>query len=288
MNHNLWIYFGILLYMVALSACQNTGKTEPVKLLGKVNDRMLYQSDFEDWLEETKHTKDSSYLEEFVKSWLIKQLIIQKALNDDKIDQKNIKKKVTEYQNTLLVHEYQKVYIEKNLDTTITQKNIEDYLETNQSHLALKDDLVKGIIIKIRRTKYAEVAKIKRHIEKQDLTSISPNFIEEVIKISEDYRFFTENWVFFNTLYFMLPRLSPEHSLNIVKSKKLHTLRNSDYIFLVKIIDYRLTGEIPPLNFVKNRIKNNIINKRKSQLIEQLENDIQKNEKESYQIYLNK
>ena len=263
-------------------ACE-ADKEAPSNPLAKVKDKFLYRSDFDKWLKENNLTKDSSYLDEYIETWLFQQILIDEALeaNLDRF----IQQKVAAYRNKLLVYEYQEKYIQENLDTLVTAADVQEYFETNKTNLKLRNHLVKGFIIKIDKTKRATIRTLKTYIRRSSATEIAPNLIQEVIKTADDYRFFTEQWTKFKELYFIMPELSKYNIPNFIRNAKLQTYQNDDYTFLIQIYDSKLLGDTPPFNFVEPLIINNILSQRKINLIEKLKRDILNLQQDNYEVY---
>lgn len=275
-------YLFLILAGIMLTACQDDEKSISVPL-ARVNDKFLYRSDFDKWLNENNLLKDSSYRNQFIESWLVQQILIDRALEDN-LD-RSIKQKVADYKNRLLIYEYQENYIQENLDTLITEADIKEYFEINKANLKLRNHLVKGFIVKIEKSKQSIIRTLRRYIRKSTPEKIEPNLIQEVIKNADDYSFFTEQWTKFKGLYFIMPELSKFDAPNFIRNTKLQTYQNQDYIFLVQIYDYKLIGDTPPFHFVESLLINNILSQRKTNLIEKLKRDILNLQRDNYEIY---
>ena len=61
-----------------------------------------------------------------------------------------------------------------------------------------------------------------------------------------------------------------------MKGKKSIQESDSLHVYLLKILKYKISDETSPLEFVRDRIKDIIINKRKVELIKTLEDGIYK------------
>jgi hypothetical protein len=92
-------------------------------------------------------------------------------------------------------------------------------------------------------------------------------------KYASKYEYFDENWIYFSKIYNNLPEtyIRPE---DILQKKKYYETEDSTNYYFLKVSDYRLSGSITPLEFIKEDIKSILLNKRKIQLIEKLESNI--------------
>jgi hypothetical protein len=82
--------------------------------------------------------------------------------------------------------------------------------------------------------------------------------------------FFTEYWVFERELMKQLPttidiKLTPN---------KFFEMEDSVYVYMLNVLDYRKIGEIEPLDFAQDKIKNLLLNKQKIEFIRQFEEEL--------------
>lgn len=117
--------------------------------VARVNDTYLYKSDINTIIPKNTSAKDSLILvENYIKEWALQQLLLQKAeLNLAKDERfEIIEKQVADYRKSLLIYLYQKGFVEQKLDTSISDKDIQDYLglvpglKNNNQKTALSGD----------------------------------------------------------------------------------------------------------------------------------------------------
>ena len=78
-----------------------------------------------------------------------------------------------------------------------------------------------------------------------------------------------------------------ENKDQLLKKTNFLQLKDSLNLYLMQVNDVRLQNDYAPLDYVKPSIRQIVINKRKLELIKQLENDITKDaiENNKFQIY---
>jgi hypothetical protein len=84
-----------------------------------------------------------------------------------------------------------------------------------------------------------------------------------------------------------IPVINAENKNQLLKKSNYVQLKDSLNLYLVQVNNVRLQNDYAPLEYVKPSIKQIVINKRKLELIKQLENDITKDaiKNNQFQIY---
>ena len=70
----------------------------------------------------------------------------------------------------------------------------------------------------------------------------------------------------------------------LLKNKNLIELYDNGFLYLVRIMDYKLKDGISPLSFEKNNIRRIILNNRKIEFLDKLSDDIYQKAKKEEQI----
>ena len=84
-----------------------------------------------------------------------------------------------------------------------------------------------------------------------------------------------------------VPVVKPENKNQLLKKTNFLQLKDSINLYLMQVNDVRLQNDYAPLEYVNSSIQQIVINKRKLELIKQLENDITKDaiKNNQFQIY---
>jgi phage gp46-like protein len=167
------------------------------------------------------------------------------------------------------------------LDSVVSQKDIERYFETNKSSFSLQDYLVTALYIKIPKgVKVEDKIKIAFLLKNdKDLTQVN-----SYAKLyAENFYFDDEQWIYFNELTKDIP-LKQYNIDNIVLNRTKTYFSDDEYTYFLNIIDYRLKDEVPPLEFLKPQIKEIILSKRVNNLREKQENKLLQSIKTKHDI----
>ncbi|MBO5850512.1 MAG: peptidyl-prolyl cis-trans isomerase [Paludibacteraceae bacterium] len=252
-----------LIASFVFSTCQKQNESFRAPVL-KINNQYLY----EDELPKNQHlnNKDSiAMVEKFEKNWVIDALMYEHALKN--VDQKSIDLLVEEYRKSLIVQNYKQLLINQRLKDP-SEEEISDYYEKYSSQFLLEDDIVKGIFVKVPK-KADKLRKMRKWVEEFSVENIE-NMENYSVKNYGTLDFFTEYWVFEQELMKQLPttidiKLTPN---------KFFEMEDSVYVYMLNVLDYRKIGEIEPLDFAQDKIKNLLLNKQKIEFIRQFEEEL--------------
>ncbi len=266
---------------------QEEEETQEVEVpIAKVGNSILYQKDLAGIVTREINPKDSANLvNRYINSWIKKQLLISEAAEKINFDQASIERKVLDYRYALMVHEYKKYYVDNNLDTAVTEKEIQDYYVNNKDNFELKQNIIRGYFITV--TKDApKINQLKKLINSDD-----PDDFKELksycFRFAETYFLEDSVWINFDEAIRNTPFVGVTNKVDFLKSNKFVEDSNEENLYFLRIKEYKISDQISPLEFVKNDIKQIILNKRKVALANQLEEEVFENAKSSnkYEIY---
>jgi hypothetical protein len=150
------------------------------------------------------------------------------------------------------------------LDTNVSDAEIENYYRTNRSQFELKGNILKFDFVKLKkRSRYT--SEFRRLLKASDYQS-RDRLREYAEKNATDYWFPTE-WIPLNQLLDEMP-LEVENQELFLRRTTYAETDDSLFTYLLRINDYRTTDSISPLEFEKGKIRNIILNSRKSYLLE--------------------
>ena len=276
-----------IVLLLWLTSCDYFKQEDPRIPIARVNDTYLYEEDVANLISEVTSKEDSVLrVNNYINRWATQQLMIDQAkinLTDNELD--GYDKLVNQYRIDLYTEAYKSSIVSQQLDSTITAQEMELYYEANKENFKLNDQLLK--------VRYVQVApnfgnlkdvqdKLKRFDEsdKLELDELSIQF--------QSYNFNDSTWVKKETLIQNVPAIQQSEN-QVLKKSNFTQLQDSLGVYLVKIEDVLMTNDIAPLIYVEPTIKQIILNKRKLELIKNLEKDITKDalKNKKFEIYKN-
>jgi len=215
----------------------------------------------------TGNSKDSiGTSKQAISNWAIESLFYQEALTKLNEEEISVEKEVEAYKKSLVNYIYQTKIIEANLDTNISKQEIAEYYNENKDNFILKDNIVKVNYYKIP-LKAQALEKMKRLFyaitlkDKEQLQNLC-------IQYADNYFVNDSTWLYLDDIKKEIPKLRDQADFNIYQGKVVE-LSDDLFYYYLKIKEIRIKNGLSPLNFERQNIKNFIINRRKTQLIQQ-------------------
>lgn len=277
-----------------LSSCRFFHKKEETpttsdpqkKVIARVFDSYLYEEDLKGLLiEEHTHEDSIKLVKGYINSWVKKQVLLKKAEKNIQGSLEEVDMKVEKYRYDLILYEYQRKYLEERLNKTVTEKDIETYYADNMSDFELKQNIVKCHFIRLNKN----VPKVSKMIDlfKSTKARDQKKFKEFVLQYSDSYSMDDDIWYDFNDVVSQTPFATYQNQVQFLKKNKIAQESDENNIFLLKVLEYKISDQISPLEFVKERIRSIVINKRKVELLKSLEQGVydQANENGDFEIY---
>jgi len=277
--------FALLLLLLFFS-CNFFKKEEDKTPLAKVNDTYLYLEDLKDLIPEGTSEEDSTLLvTNFINRWATQQLLIDGALinlNEEK--QESFDKLVEQYKNDLYTKAYLEALVQRSLDTNVTTEEAQSFYNKNVEAFKLNENLIKFRYINIdeNRQDFDDITeKFKRYNseDKKVLDSISIQF--------KSYSLNDSIWIKVSQVFNKIPAVTLRNQNQLLKKSNFIQLKDSLGVYLMQINDVLLRNSLAPLEYVKPTINQIVINKRKLELIRELEKDITKDaiKNKQFEIY---
>ncbi|MBO7529709.1 MAG: hypothetical protein J6T37_07525 [Bacteroidales bacterium] len=145
-----------LMLILTLASCQNSRNGNGDKIVATVYDKILYQSDLQDVLYEGISFNDSLVrTKAFIDKWIRRQLLIHQAENTIDKSELDFSRQMEDYRNSLIIYKYESMLVEQNLDTVISEEEIEKYLKDN-SPIEMDSVSVRNILLNMRRKELIE------------------------------------------------------------------------------------------------------------------------------------
>lgn len=277
-------YIMTILALLIVFGCSNT-KNSNDKVLAEVGSKKLYLSDVSAVLPNDLDLADSSLMaDDYIKKWVKQELMLLKAEENLSSQQKNLEKEIEEYRNSLIIYKYKNNLMAQRMDTTVSETEINDYYENNTDNFKLNTNIVKAIFIKIPDD-LSKSGQLKEMCN--DTTNTGINELREYcVQYAKLFDIFTDHWVDFRLVTQNLPE-QVENSGQFLRQNSVIEMNDSDYYYLVSIVDYKLKNDQAPREYVRDNIKNLILNRRKIDFLKELESTIYSEglRKNNFKIY---
>ena len=254
-------------------------------MLARVDDDYLFESDIKGIVTPGTLPKDSLVItRSFIENWVRQRLILQQAEKNLTSAQLDFSRQLENYKNSLTIYEYENALVRQNLDTLITDEETQNYYDANQQNFLLKDNIVQIQYVKLPlKSTYSKQIKNLLSSDDQDDKNKLADLCE---KQAADYFLDNQNWLLFSDLLKQIP-IKSYNQEDFLKSRRDLEYQDSMYVYLVRFKDFKIKESISPLSFEKQRIRDIILNKRKIDLINRMQDYIYVNaqKKNVFEIY---
>lgn len=268
-----------IILSVVLSGCDlfrmkdaETSTLEEVPV-ARVHDQYLYREDLEGITKPGISAPDSANItQRYIDSWVKKQLMLAEAAANIDFNEADLERKLLDYKYSLMVYEYEKDFVNKELDKNVSAGEIENHYKENIENFQLKQNIIRCIYIKVPQGA-PKIENVKQwvisnsDIEKEHLRSYTYRF-------ADSYNLEDTTWINFEEIIANTPLMGIPDKVQFLKKNKFIETSDDQYNYYLYIIDYKISDEISPLAFVKDQIRNIIINRRKVDLAGKLEQKV--------------
>lgn len=252
--------------------CVSCGqKTEESPVVARVYGYELHRSDLDGIVGEGVSSDDSTAIvNNFIDQWIRQTVLLYKA---EKNITDNFDRQLREYRNTLVTYAYEQKIVNQLLDTVVTRNQIADYYNEHQSDFRLQGAIVKATYVALP-LKSTHHAKIKQIISRRDFDEQDVVELEETAQRYNLTGYYDINtWMPFITLQRSVPISTVNENIYLRQNRTIE-LTDGEVTYLVRILDYKVSDEISPLEMQTETIRSIILNHRKLAILSRLQNDL--------------
>ena len=264
----------LLFFSFLLTQCKYFKKSKKNEgtVLARVYSNYLYLEDVLDQMQEKLHGKDSAdFVHNFAETWAKQQAVLLHAEKNLSEEQKDVEYELESYRNALITYAFEKELVNQSLDTSVSNEEIEDYYNKNPQNFELKDNIIKVIYIKVKKSA-PKINKLKEWYKSEKATDLMP--LEDYChQFAENYFLEQDAWLLFDDLLKEIP-IETYDKEQYLKNNRFIELTDSAHLYFVNIKGFKIKDSVSPLSFERENIRNIILNKRKLTLIEGMKKDV--------------
>lgn len=240
------------------------------KPLAKVYNSFLYKKDIEDLIPKNASKKDSILIvKNLINDWATQQLLRKKAEeNLTKQENDAFNKLVLDYKQSLLINSYKERLIKQQLDTVISDQEVDSYYLINRKNFRLNEELIK--------IKYLHIGKDILN-QKNIIRKFKSDDYDDLLALeNQELNFKAINlndstWIKLEDVLLKIPKFREYPKEILLKKTKFIQKEDSLGLYLVAVKNVLKRNDIAPLNYISPTIKQMILHKRKLELIRDIE-----------------
>jgi len=253
-------------------SCGGKSSVEPEDIVAEVYGEKLTRTRMMRDLEGKVTPADSAkIIENYVANWVRSAILFSEADATMSEFEKNKDELLRQYYRDLLVHEFRQKLLSQHLELDVSDEEINSYYDEHKENFELKENIVKLIFFKLANTtpNLNQLWYKFNSGTKANLDQITHATVQGGGNFNRD----EEIWFSFNDILKEIP-ITTYNQEGYLNNHKLIRVADAQYSYFVRILDFRIKNSISPLEREKERIRRIIQNRRKSDLLKQLEDQI--------------
>lgn len=259
-----------ILLITILWGCNYTKTSNDKTPIASIADEdFLYEDEIALAVPEGFSKEDSArYAENYIEKWIRQKIMYKQAkLNLD--ENEELQTKIKNYEEKLYIHTYEQKLINQKLTDEVSDNEVYDYYQRHKEGLLLKDKIIKAYFVQISN----EVSNKDKVLSwMRSNTSYSADELKDYSYQFATRFFFGEEWIKLYSLKAELPR--NEEVANASFSSVPVSFSDSSFTYYVKIIEEMQAGEIAPLPYVHNTIKEILLQQKRKAMILSIRNEL--------------
>ena len=255
--------------LLLFSGCQQAVDQSP--LVARVYDHELRKADLQGLVGEGVSAEDSmAIIDNYVDQWVRQTVMLSKA---EKNVSDDFDRELGEYRNSLLIYAYEQQILNQLLDTVVTDAQIADYYAAHSDLFQLKNSIVKAVYVTAPKKSAAD-GKLRSIVYKSSFLEDDIMDLEELATRNHLQGYYDGNtWMPFYTLQTLVPVTTYNENL-FLKQNRTIVISDDSLTYYVRILDYKVSDEVSPIELQHDNIRAIILNHRKIEILSKLQVDL--------------
>lgn len=253
---------------IFFTACKRTpeGNEKP---LARYGDEFLYLSDIKHTLPKELRNADSiAFIDSYIKKWIMDKLMFEKASLNISDDQDDIEEKVEAFRQSLYVFKYEQRLLLQKVDNKITDEEVEKFYKEHQTEFILNENIIKPYYL-VFPNKIVESSKILKLINsnrEDDYDELKGYCFKYAVTF-----LMPEKWISAGSIINEMPDKKVNYE-SALRSHQVINQKDTSNTYILKAYEFAPSGNVAPLEYVINDIKQIIVQKRTQELQKSLRN----------------
>ena len=260
------------LFLLLLISCDFNKKSDD-NYVARVGEEFLNYSYLNDLIPENISIEDSVELaNKIISEWATSKLLLQNAqnnLNDN--EKESIDEKSKKYRENLILSDYKNKISKNNPDTVVTDNEIKVFFENNSKNFTLYNEIIQGRYLKLNKNNF-NINEIKRRFNRYNV--VDRYFFDSISIQLLNYSFNDSTWINKNLFFNKIPNLNNDEIQRIVKNNLFYIKEDSLALYLIKINNYKKANDYAPLDYIYERIRELISNRKRIDYLIKIEKEL--------------
>ena len=266
-----YTFITLLALTVLTNSCGHKTQEIKGKPLLEVEGKYLNADEIQQIIPPNINRTDSAEIaQSYIKKWVTDVLMYENAKRNI-TNKTEIEELVESYRKSLTIHQYQQKMIEQRLPKEPSDEDLKAFYNQYSDQLALKENIVKGLLLVVPQNapKLPSVRSWVQSANAKSLESIEKYSIQNAIS----YDYFGDKWMELSEILKKIP-LKIEDPSRFVSCNRFVETSDSTHHYFLRILAYKITGQVEPFEMARMRISVILLNKQKAEFITKFEDEL--------------
>lgn len=252
------------LLALSLAACSDdSGPVEPV---AEVGEAVLSRATLMAAIPVTVSAADSAvYADDYIRSWVYRQVLLQKAEQYLTSETEDIDAQVEEYRYSLVIEKYQNKLVEQKFVSNVKKSDVEDYYERMRQNFILREPIIKGMyaVLPVQGRELKDFLKLLSRMDEESSLKVE----EYLFNHTKQYKTFFDSWATYESIRKFFPQEALPDDPRTAANSPYLIFEKGGQSFILKVTSAINAGGPAPLDFVKGDITNILISQQKLEFL---------------------
>ena len=249
--------------------CEVISEDKSDDLIARAGGNFLYQNELPSFSSlEDSLLRYTNYIESWAKEKILYDLSLTNLSQTKKNDLDLL---VEKYKVDLYINSYKDLLVNSRIDSIISYEEIDSFYSKNVNNFKLKENLIKYRYLKLPVSN-TNIDNIRTYIQR--LNNDDRNFLDSLNFQFADININDTIWFTEREVVSSIDFINQRNKSNYIKVNRLFEVEDDQYLTFFIVKDLLKSGNIPPLSYLYDRIKTNIINQRKLNLIKSINKEV--------------
>ncbi|MEC7186731.1 MAG: hypothetical protein VXV92_04900 [Bacteroidota bacterium] len=249
--------------------CEVISEDKSNDLIARAGGNFLYQNELPSFSSlEDSLLRYTNYIESWAKEKILYDLSLTNLSQTKKNDLDLL---VEKYKVDLYINSYKDLLVNSRIDSIISYEEIDSFYSKNVNNFKLKENLIKYRYLKLPVSNI-NIDNIRTYIQR--LNNDDRNFLDSLNFQFADININDTIWFTEREVVSSIDFINQRNKSNYIKVNRLFEVEDDQYLTFFIVKDLLKSGNIPPLSYLYDRIKTNIINQRKLNLIKSINKEV--------------
>ena len=260
-------------FFVILVSCDSITSSNQDRLIARAENHYLYLSDLERNLNSFSSVEDSLIkATNYINNWAREKLLFEKSLINlpqEKIS--DLINLVDAYKNNLFINAYREFVLKSTMESFDTISTINSFYDANKQNFLLKEP-----IFRVRYVSFPT-----DNVVRKQITRRFKRYNVEDVRFLDSLSFQFSSYFLSDTVWLnqievgeKLNNLNQNQKELFLKSPNYFEVKDSLVIYLFQLAERLERGNIAPISYVENTIRDILFNKKKLELLRSFDDDV--------------